>query len=83
MDLDTIDHAWACVAAHCLKKAATDFKRYVKEGKNKEVAHELCSQERFIASKVRHHLRRQFVFIYLILLMKCAGSLYRLYLSQF
>jgi len=50
--LETMDRAWDCVAANCVKKAADDFTRYVKEGKNKEVAHELCSQERYIASKI-------------------------------
>ena len=53
VNLDTLDRAWACIAANCVKKAGDDFTRYVKEGKNKEEAHELCSQERFIASKVR------------------------------
>jgi acyl-CoA oxidase len=51
--LETMDRAWDCVAANCVKKAADDFTRFVKEGNNKEVAHELCSQERYIASKVR------------------------------
>ena len=52
IDLAVIDEAWACVAANCVQKAALDFLSHRKSGKNKEVAYELCSQERFIASKV-------------------------------
>ena len=51
-DLAVIDDAWACVAAHCVQKAADEFFRHRKAGKGKDVAFELCSQERFIASKV-------------------------------
>ena len=58
VQLNVIDRAWACVAANCVKKAGDDFAKHVREGKNKELAHELCSQERFIASKV---LQKNFV----------------------
>jgi len=51
-DLDVIDQAWACVAANCVQKAADTFLTHARAGKNKELAHELCSQERFVASKV-------------------------------
>lgn len=51
-DLAVIDEAWACIAAHCVEKATQEYANHRKSGKPKEVAYELCSQERFIASKV-------------------------------
>lgn len=51
-DMDTMDDAWKCVAANVVQKAAVDFDKHVKAGENKDVAFELCSQERFIAAKV-------------------------------
>lgn len=51
-DMEVMDQAWKCVAAHVVQKAAVDFDKHIKAGQNKEVAFELCSQERFIAAKV-------------------------------
>ena len=51
-DMDVMDEAWKCVAANVVQKAAVDFQKHVKAGQHKEVAFELCSQERFIAAKV-------------------------------
>lgn len=51
-NMDVMDNAWKCVAANVVQKAAVDFQKHVKAGQNKDVAFELCSQERFIAAKV-------------------------------
>jgi hypothetical protein len=48
----TIDDAWACVAANVVKNAADKYEAYLGEGKGKEEALEMCSQERFVAAKV-------------------------------
>lgn len=52
VELAVIDEAWACIAANCVEKAAIEYARHRHAGKVKDVAYELCSQERFIASKV-------------------------------
>jgi acyl-CoA oxidase len=52
-DLKVMEDAWKCVAAHVVQKAAEDFSKHVKAGNLKDVAFELCSQERFVAAKVR------------------------------
>lgn len=52
VDLGTIDRAWACVAANVVKKAYDAYGVYTKQGKQKDEALEMCSQERFIAAKV-------------------------------
>lgn len=49
---DTIDNAWKCVAANVVKNAHEKFEGFVKPGKGKEEALEMCSQERFVAAKV-------------------------------
>lgn len=53
--LDTlggIDQGWATVAAHSIKKAASDYEACIKEGQSKEQAFEVCSQVRFVAAAV-------------------------------
>lgn len=62
VELDTIDAAWATIASNVVKKAADAYAAHLKEGKEKEEALELCSQERFIAAKVHTagYLFRQF-----------------------
>lgn len=58
-----MDRAWACVAANVVKNAADRYEHYMKkEGKDKEEALELCSQERFVAAKVHTagYIYRQF-----------------------
>lgn len=57
-DMAVMDDAWGCVAANVIHKAAQDYTKHVKAGKSKDVAHELCSQERFIAAKVCVAARR-------------------------
>ncbi len=52
LDLDDIDHGWACVAANVVKKAAEDYGGHLKQGKSKDQAMEMCSQSRFIAAKM-------------------------------
>lgn len=51
-DLETMDAAWGCVAANVVKKAAEVYAGFLKSGKEKDEALEMCSQERFIAAKV-------------------------------
>lgn len=50
--LEDISRGFNCVAANVVKKAAIEFNNLRKDGKNKEVAMELCSQSRFIAAKL-------------------------------
>lgn len=59
---ETMDRAWACVAANVVKNAADRFEQFMKEGKDKEEALEMCSQERFVAAKVHTagYIYRQF-----------------------
>lgn len=52
LTLSDIKRAWNCVAANVIKKAAEEYVSYLKAGKSKEVAMEMCSQSRFIAAKV-------------------------------
>lgn len=61
-DADTIERAWACVSANVVKNAADRFDQFVKEGKHKEEALEMCSQERFVAAKIHTsgYIYRQF-----------------------
>lgn len=47
-----MDAAWGCVAANVVKKAAEVYAVFLKSGKEKDEALEMCSQERFIAAKV-------------------------------
>lgn len=58
----TINDAWACVAANVVKNAAEAYERYMSEGKDKDEALEMCSQERFVAAKVHTagYIYRQF-----------------------
>lgn len=60
--LDSIDRAWATVAANVVKKAHDSYENFLAQGKGKEEALELCSQERFVAAKVHTagYLFRQF-----------------------
>lgn len=60
--LDSIDRAWATVAANVVKKAHDTYELHLAHGKGKEEALELCSQERFVAAKVHTagYLFRQF-----------------------
>ena len=62
VSLDSIDQAWACIAANVVKKAHDAYEGFLKQGKAKEEALELCSQERFVAAKVHTagYLFRQF-----------------------
>ncbi|ORY83524.1 acyl-CoA dehydrogenase/oxidase C-terminal [Leucosporidium creatinivorum] len=59
---ETIDNAWKCVAANVVKNAHGQYEKFVKEGKGKEEALEMCSQERFVAAKVHTagYIYRQF-----------------------
>lgn len=52
LDLQDIDHAWACVAANVVKKASEDFASHISKGLSKDEAMERCSQSRFIAAKL-------------------------------
>lgn len=52
VDLETIDRAWACIAANVVKKAHDAYGVFLKQGKQKDEALEMCSQERFIAAKI-------------------------------
>lgn len=47
-----MEEAWSCVSANVVKKAHDAYERHLKEGKVKDEALELCSQERFVAAKV-------------------------------
>ncbi len=62
VSLDSVDRAWATVAANVVKKAHDAYEGFLKAGKGKEEALELCSQERFVAAKVHTagYLFRQF-----------------------
>ncbi|KAM0746136.1 acyl-CoA oxidase [Meredithblackwellia eburnea MCA 4105] len=62
IDLETIDQGWACVAANCVKKAHDMYESFIKQGKQKDEALEMCSQERFIAAKIHTtgYIFRQF-----------------------
>jgi len=52
LDLQDIDRGWACIAANVVKKAAEDYAGFLKDGKSKDQAMEMCSQSRFIAAKM-------------------------------
>ena len=52
VDLDTIDRGWACIAANVVKKAHEAYGVFLKQGKQKDEALEMCSQERFVAAKI-------------------------------
>jgi hypothetical protein len=52
LDLQDIDKGWACIAANVVKKAAEDYAAFLKDGKSKNQAMEMCSQSRFIAAKM-------------------------------
>lgn len=52
LSLDDMERGWDCVAANATKKAAYEYAAFRKQGKNKDEAHELCSQSRFIAAKL-------------------------------
>ena len=50
--LDTLDAAWACVAANVVKRASESYDSHLVGEVKKDEALEKCSQERFIAAKV-------------------------------
>jgi acyl-CoA oxidase len=52
LDLQDIDQGWACIAANVVKKAAEDYAGFLKDGKSRDQAMEMCSQSRFIAAKM-------------------------------
>ncbi|KAL8276254.1 hypothetical protein RQP46_011328 [Phenoliferia psychrophenolica] len=62
VQLETIDRAWACIAANVVKKAHDAYGVFLKQGKQKDEALEMCSQERFIAAKIHTtgYIFRQF-----------------------
>ncbi|KAK4051733.1 fatty-acyl coenzyme A oxidase [Microbotryomycetes sp. JL221] len=62
MDPETLDQAWACISANVVKNAADRYDQFLKEGKEKEEALEMCSQERFVAAKIHTsgYIYRQF-----------------------
>jgi acyl-CoA oxidase len=47
-----MDKAWECAAANVVKRAADAYEKYSAQGKEKDEALEMCSQERFVAAKV-------------------------------
>lgn len=61
--LETMDAAWATVAANVVKKAAEVYATKLKMGVNKDVAMEGCSHERFCAAKIHTlgYIYRQFL----------------------
>ncbi|KEI39451.1 uncharacterized protein L969DRAFT_48519, partial [Mixia osmundae IAM 14324] len=63
VSLDTLDKAWATIAANTVKRAAEAYEGWTKKGKGRDLAFELCSQERFVAAKVHTtgYIFRQFV----------------------
>lgn len=52
IELETLDEAWACVAANVVKRAHESYEINLKGGAQKDEALEMCSQERFVAAKV-------------------------------
>ncbi|SDA01441.1 BZ3500_MvSof-1268-A1-R1_Chr10-1g02669 [Microbotryum saponariae] len=63
LDADVLGEAWAVAAANSVKNAAERFEEYLAEGKEKDEAMELTSQERFVAAKVHTagYIYRRFV----------------------
>ncbi|SCV73902.1 BQ2448_6332 [Microbotryum intermedium] len=63
LDADVLGEAWAVAATNSVKNAADRFEQYLGQGKGKDEAMELTSQERFVAAKVHTagYIYRRFV----------------------